>query len=228
MKREFYLIIFFLLLQNLFAQNLEITGKEVGCDFRGEYSRSLIYSIGFAGTGAIELNDMYTFKAGLSLGGTGDSFDIKVFTQGQIGPLVNILNFSLSYIYNGLSAYEYHTHTLLPVVSVCGHWVGISTGSGLRFTRFFGETTLFESILSFSGYVNFINNEKIVIGMKIANFSNFHVGNMGSYSYTFNSLIHLNDQWAIINDLEFLQTGSIGLAASFYGIVYKGGVRFTW
>ena len=226
--RKVFFLNFLLLLQSLYGFDPRITGKEVGFDFRGEYNRSLLNSIDFAGTGALELNELYTFKGGLSMGSTGDSFDIKIFTQGKIGPLFNILHFSFAYIYNGLPAYEYQTHTLLPFVSVYGRWAGISFGPAFRFSRFFGETTLHESMWSFSGYVNFINTDKMVIGIKVANFSDFYVGNMGSYSYRFYSLIHINDQWSIINDIELMQSGSVGLSASFYGIAYRGGFRFTW
>lgn len=219
-------MIFFLALQNLSA--LDITDKEAAFDFRGEYSRSLLYAIDFSGSAAIELNDLYTFRGGLSLGAAGGSFDIKLFTRFEAGPVFKVLRFSLAYVYNGLPGYGAHTHTLLPLVSVNGRWAGISIGPGIRFTRYFGETTVFESVLSLWGYVNFVNNDKLVIGISAANFTDFYVGNMGSYSIRLNSLLRINDQWAIINDLELLQSGSIGLTASFYGIAYRGGFRFTW
>ena len=222
-------LVFFLLAHNLPALNINLTGKEAGFDFRAEYNRSLFHSIDCAVLGAVEFNELYAFKGGISLGGTGDSFDIKTFTQGRIGPLFNIpLYFSLAYIYNGLPAYETHMHTLLPAASLNGRRAGITIGPGLRFTRFFGESALFESMLSFSAYVNFINNEKLRLGLSWANFSDFFAGTMGSYSLRVNSVIALNEHWSLINDLELLQSGSVGLAANFYGIAYRGGVRFSW
>ena len=41
MKRKYFFPVFFLLLQNIPALDLRITGKETGADFRGEYNRAL-------------------------------------------------------------------------------------------------------------------------------------------------------------------------------------------
>ena len=229
MKQFFFLLVFLLLLQNLQALDIQITGKEAGFDFRGEYNRALLFLMDFSAFGVMELNDRYTVKGGLSLGNMEDGVDIKTFTKGGIGPLFGTpLRFDLAYIYNGLPAYETHTHTLLPVASFNGRWAGIAIGTGLRFTRFFGEPSFFESMLSFSVYVNFIDKEKLRIGMSWANFNDFFAGTMGSYSLGLNSAVTLNEQWSLANDIELLQSGGGTLAANFYGIVYRGGVRFTW
>jgi hypothetical protein len=216
------------MLNNLPA-DVQITEKEAGFDFRGEYNRALVYSMDFSVLGALELNDLYTFSNGISLGDTGGEIDIKAFTQGRIGPLFGKpLHFSLAYIYNGLPAYESHAHTILPLVTFGGRWVGITIGPGFRFTSFFGEKPLFESMLSFAGYANFINNKKLCIGMGLANFSDFYAGTMGAYFHSLNTLIRINDRWSLINNIELLQSGSVALTANFYGIAYRGGVRFKW
>ena len=228
--RFFFLLIVFFIAHNLSALDLQITGKEAGLDFRVEYNRALLYSIDYLSSFAgVELNNRYAFKSGFSLGDTGGGFDIKLFTQGKIGPLFRVpLHFTLAYLYNGLPGYETHIHTILPLASLNGRWVGITTGPGLRFTGFFGESPVFESMLSFSAYVNFINNNLLRIGLRWANFSDFFAGNMGSYSLCLNSLVRVSKQWAIINDLELLQSGSVALAANFYGLAYRGGVRVSW
>ena len=224
-----FFFFFFLLPFGLFAADFRITGKEAGGDFRGEFNRALLYSVEFSALGSVELNELYTFKGGLALGGTGDSFDIKTLIHSRIGPLFNLpLYFGLAYIYNGLPVYEAHSHTILPLVYFSGRWAGISLGPGLRFTRFFGETTIFESIISFSAYVNFIDREKLRMGIGLANFGDFIANNMGAYSLSVNSLFRFNKQWSMINNLELLQSGSVGMAANFYGIAYRGGVRYTW
>ena len=195
----------------------------------GEYNRALLASIDVSAFAAVELNDLYTVKGGLALGGIGDSFDIKTLVQGRIGPLFDTpLHFSLAYVYNGLPAWEAHSHTLLPFVSYNGRRAGIAVGPGLRFTRFSGVSTVFESTLSFSAYVNFLDREKLCMGIGIANFSDSVVGNMGAYNISVNSLLRFNKQWSMINNLELVQSGSVALAANFYGIAYRGGVRYTW
>ena len=225
----FFPLAFFFMLHNLSALDIQITGKEAGLDIRGEYNRALLYSMDCSVLGAVELNKWYALKSGFSLGNTGGGSDIKAFVRNQIGPLFNHpLHFSLAYIYNGLPDYETHMHTLLPLVAFYGRWAGIAFGPGLRFTSFFGEKPLFESMLSCAVYVNFVNNQRLCIGMGLANFSDFSVGTMGSYFHSLNSLIHLSEHWSLINAIELLQSGSVALAANFYGIAYRGGVRFTW
>ena len=228
-----YLWVFFLLPLNLPA-DIQTAGNEAGFDFRGEYNRALIHSIDVSAFAAVALNNWYTVGGGIALGETGGrttggSFDIKAFAQNTIGPLFDKpLYVSLSYIYNGLPAWETHSHTLLPIISWKGQWAGIALGPGLRFTNFFGEPSMFEAMLSASVYVNFINNKKLRMGMGLANFNDFYAGNMGAYALNLNSLIRLTEQWSISNVIELLQSGSVGLAHNFYGIAYRGGIRYKW
>ena len=228
-----WLWVFFLLPLNLPA-DIQTTGSEAGLEFRGEYNRATRHSIDVSAFAAVALTRWYAVGGGIALGETGGGtagggFDIKAFAQNTIGPLfAKPLHISLSYIYNGLPAWETHSHTLLPLVSWKGRWAGIALGPGLRFTNFFGEPPLFEAMLSASVYVNFINNRKLRMGMGLANFNDFYAGNMGAYALNLNSLIRLSEQWSIINTIELLQSGSVALAKNFYGIAYRGGVRYKW
>jgi len=223
-----YLLVFiFFTLHNLFA--LDFTKKEADFTFRGEYNRALVYSVELSALGAVELNGRYIFKGGLALGSSGGSADIKMCFQGGVGQLFKVpLYAGLAYFYNGLPEFETHQQTLLPVVAYKGRRAGIAVGTSLMFTSFFGERALFETVLSFSAYFNFINSEKMLIGIGIANFNDFYAGLMGSYWFALNSLISLNDRWSLINGIELLQSGSTALAANFYGIVYRAGVKVAW
>lgn len=222
-------LLFYFLPFSLPALNVQITGKEASIDFRGEYNKALLYSVDFSTIGSVELNKLYTCKSGISFGAIDNGFTIHTFVQNRIGPLFGQpLYFSLAYIYNGLPAYEAHAHTLLPVASFNGRRAGINIGPGLCFTRFYGEKSIFESMLSAYVYVNFVNNERLCIGMSLGNFNDFYAGTTGSYSLSLNSLIRFDKQWSLINNIELLQSGSVALAANFYGIACRTGVRFTW
>jgi len=99
----------------------------------------------------------------------------------------------------------------------------------LRFSLFFAEPPIiFESVLSFSAYVNFINNEKFRIGIIVANFDDLQIRNMGFYSLSFDSAVVINTHWTFVNELKIMQSGSVALGANFYGIAWKGGVKFKW
>ncbi|MDR2553595.1 MAG: hypothetical protein LBD31_10600 [Treponema sp.] len=153
----------------------------------------------------------------------------KAFAGGEAAlPISLPLYAGLAYIYNGLPGYEIYSHTLLPLMSLKGRWAGIALGPGFRFTEFFGEPPVFESMISFSAYVNFLDREKLRLGLRCANFNNFNAGNMGAYFINLNSTVYLTKQCALINEFEILQSGSVALSANFYGIVYRGGVVFTW
>jgi len=225
------LAVFFLCVGGVHALDVQITDKEAGTDFRAEYNQALIFCGDFLAFGGIELNKRYAVNGGLALGWLADDFEMTLFSSARVRPLINIpLDIKLAYNYNGLPgrAYDIHTHSLLPYVSYSGRWGGAAVGVNLRFTSFFGEKALFESMLSFSAYVNVINNEKLRIGIRCSNFDDFYIKNMGAYSLSLCSVIRITGQWSIANDLEFMQTGGTGLSTVFYGIAYRGGVRYTW
>jgi hypothetical protein len=124
--------------------------------------------------------------------------------------------------------YDAHVHTLLPVFSYNKRRAGVAIGANCRFTSFFTEPAVFESMLAFSGYFNFINNEDLRIALTLANFDDFNARNMAALSLSLNVAVCLNNHWSILTDFELTQSGSIGLSANFYGIAWRGGIKFTW
>ena len=229
MTRKLIPALLLLCVGSLHALNVGITHWEADASLAGEFNRSEYWYGDFSTSGALQLNNRYTFRSGLLIGGTKYHTDIKVFSGALIEPWARIqLGFSLAYMYNGLPQYEAHSHTILPVISFNARWAGIGIGTSFRFTSFFGDSALFESVLSFSAYVNFINNEKLRLGITIANFNDFSAGNMGSYTLGINSEIRLHRYWSLLCGLELKQSGSVGLASNFYGITWRGGAKFTW
>ena len=227
--RKIIPLLFFLCLQNISAFDVAITHKEIEASTKTEFNRSFYWYGDMELTGALQLNNRYTFNSGFLIGWTKYHTNVQAFTGALIEPWIHLpLGFSLAYMYNGLPTYEAHSHTLLPSVSYNARYGGFSAGTSFRFTSFFREKALFESILSLSAHVNFVNNEKLRIGITIANFSNFSAGNMGSYSLTINSAVQIAARWRLFNDLEFMQSGSVGLSSNFYGIAWRGGAKFIW
>jgi len=229
--RKFIIILplFFIFgLQRITAQEI-ITGKGVEAYFKNEFNRSYYYYGELSSVGGLELDSRYTLRGGISLGLAKDITDIRCFTNAAFSPpFLKQLNFSLGFIYNGLPEYDAHSYTILPLVSFNAKWAGISLGTALRFTSFFGEPAVFESILSISAYVNFINNKTLVLGISCANFNEFKAENMTDYSLCVNCAVRLSERWSITNVLELMQSGIDGLTSSFYGIAWKGGVKYTW
>ena len=223
------LMVFAAAVPGLHALDMQPTGEELGVFFTPEYNRALNFCWALATTGSVTFAEMYTVRGGLSLGGTGKAFDMKVFAGGSVAfPIPVPLSVRLAYNYNGMPKYEAHTHSLLPLVSLCFPRLGIELGPNLRFTRFFGEQPVFESMFSARFYINFFYRDALKIGMEFTNFDDFTYGNFGSYYLKFYSVIPLRERLSLINDIEVHQGGSVALTSNFYGIVYRGGVVFSW
>jgi len=223
------MLILLICIRQLHALDIEITEKQAEAHLRGEYNRIYNFFGDISTAGAIELNSRLKFKAGFSIGWARDITDIRLFSGARFGLLEKWpLTLGLSWIYNGLPEYAVHSHTLLPCLSWDDKYWGIALGPSFRFTSFFSESTISETTLSFSIYANFINNEKIRIGVCFANFNDFQAHNFGFYSLCFNSALRITPSWSLLNELELKQSGGDGLTTSFYGIALGGGARFTW
>jgi len=224
---KIFLLIFLVTHNNIHA--VEITDGEIEAYLRGEYNRAFNYYGDISAIGSIELNKMFVFRLGFSLGKSAGSTNINTHTSASISPFSRIpLGFHIIYIYNGIPDYDNHTHAILPLVSFNTARAGISIGPSLRFTSFFNEGAQFEPILSFSMYFNFINNDKLCLGISFVNFNDFQTKNFGAYSLMFNTVIRLDDKWQIINDIEFTQSGGDGFSTVFFGFGWRGGVKYKW
>jgi len=224
---KIFLLIFLITQNNI--HTAEITDGEIEAYLRGEYNRAFNYCGDISAIGSIEINNIFNFRLGFSLGKMADSTNINTHTSAAITPFSRIpVGFHIIYIYNGIPDYENHTHTILPLVSFNTARAGISAGLSLRFASFFGEIAQFESILSLSIYFNFINNDKLCLGLGFVNFSDFQAKNFGAYSLKFNTVIRLDDKWQIVNELELSQSGGDGFSTTFFGFGWRGGVKFKW
>ncbi|MCL2210446.1 MAG: hypothetical protein FWB95_00815 [Treponema sp.] len=218
-----------LLLSLTNAYSVDITEKEVELFTRAEYNRGFNNYGTISIAGGIELNNLIKFKSGFSLGLSLGDPDFNTFADIRYSPFKKIpLKFSLMYIYNGIPEYDTNTHALVPMILLSGKIAGLSIGSNFRFTSFFGEKPQFESILTFSGYLNFINNDKLSIGINAGNYDEFHAKNMGALSVSLNVLIRFGKNWTVINSLEYMQSGVDGFTATFYGVAWRGGAKFSW
>jgi hypothetical protein len=211
------------------AHGAEPARGELGVYFHPEFNRAFYFSSEAAVLGGLRLNEWFSVRGGLALGHLGGEFDIKAAGGGEAAlPVVIPLYVGVSALYNGLPAYETHVQSILPLVSLKGRRTGFSIGPNLRFTFFANEPPLFESAIAFAGYVYLLMNDTLRLGLRCANFSDFSAGNTGAYFLNLNSALNLGRHWSLINEIELFQSGSIGLAANFYGAAYRGGVVFRW
>jgi len=227
-------ILFFLCVPELYSA-VNITGSQLGLSFGGERNRSFSYSGIFSLFGSIELQERYTLNSGFSLGFFDNTTEIKAFSSGQMAVFTKKISTiplyaNLDYRYHGLTGSEYifHSHAVLPSLALNGRWAGFSLGCNFRFCSFFSESFYYEPALAFLGYVNFINNEKLRVGLSLANYNDFYMGNMGAYFLKLDSDIHITGQWTVYFEVEMIQSGGDGLTTTFYGIAYRGGLKFVW
>jgi hypothetical protein len=225
-KIKFVVLVLALLLPRLY-------GHEIGVAFKPEFNRTFYYCHDFEVLGTLQFGNA-SLKSGVALGMLGGGqremvSEIKMFLAGGYTlPIFQPLHFGLTYIYDGLPDYEAHSHSLLPFIGLNWKRAGFTVGFTNRWTSFFNEPAIYESINSLSGYVNFYTTEKFRIGLRLANFSDFAAANMGAYSLNLNSDLQISKRFLLINELELYQSGSIGLTATFYGIAYKGGIVYKW
>ena len=230
---KFYLkivpILFFLCLQNISALDIELTGKETAAYVSAGYNRGFSGFGEAAFSGGVELEGQYAFGGGFSFEFAAGITDIKLAAGARVEPIRNVpFYISLAYMYNGLPQYKAHSQTILPLVAFNADRGGIAIGPCLRFTSFFGDKAIFDSMFNFSAYVNFILRENLRIGICFANIDEWSVKNMGFYSLALKSIFKINENWSLVNDIVLLQSGSVALSANFYGIAWRGGAKFTW
>jgi hypothetical protein len=229
MKIKIILFVFFMVMQNLFSMDFQITGKELDFFLSPEYNRTLNFCWNLSTAGIVKINDKYTLKAGLALGTVETVFEIKGFAGGEAALPFNIpLYIGFAYNYNGLSEYENHTHSIPLLLSYKWKRACAVLGINSRFSSFFGEPPVFESLLIASIYVIFIKTDIMQFGIEAANFNDFTYGNLSAYFLKFNNILNINKRLSIINEIELRQSGSITLASNFNGIAYHGGVTFSW
>ncbi len=223
------MLVFLICVREIYALDIELTGKEVEAHLGGEFNRSYDFFGDISAIGAVELNHWMEIKAGVSVGWAEGITDIKIFTNARFNLLKNRpFGVGFSWMYNGLPEYETHSHTLLPLIYYNAKYWGIIIGTGFSFTSYFHESAIFNPTLSISVYANFINNEKLRIGVSFGNYNDFQVSSHSLYSLCFNSAVRINRNWSVLNEFEIKQNGFAGFTTTFYGIALRGGARFTW
>jgi hypothetical protein len=224
------LFVFFTLsVFKIYALDVTITDKSLEAYLRGEYNRNFDFFGDISAIGDFKINDIFNVRSGFSYGRLAGSSDFKIFTKASVSPfLKRAIDFSLLWIYHGLFEYETHSNSIVPVVTYNWKKAGFSLGVNFRFTSFYGESSEQEYVLTYSYYYNFINSETLRIGIIWGNLGDFYARNMGAYSLKFLGAVRLYNNWTLLNEMELLQSGGIGLTKNFYGIALKTGVRYSW
>jgi len=200
----------------------------------GEYTLGHYNYAELSFTGLISLNNLFSFRAGAAYGKSSINRDINTFLKAGFTPFVNFskyispLCFSFSYIYNSFLDFDVKTHSIFPVISYNAKRFGTSLGMNFRLSSFFDEKPQFEPVFSFSIYCVFVDNDKFNMGIIIGNFNDFHARNLNAIWLNMSAVIRFNKTWSMLNEIELMQSGIDGLTTTFYGISYKGGVRFSW
>ena len=227
--RILLLPLLFICFHNVYAINIEITNADVKAYIGGNYTRGSHFMGEIAGIGSAEINNAIGFRGGLSVGRTLIDTDINAFTGVKYSPFENLpLSFSVTYIYNGLPEYEAHINSIVPFISFNARRAGFSLGANFRFSSHFGESAQFESVLSFYGCFNFINNDRILIGIGCGNLKDFHANNLGALSLNLFAEIPVSENIVLLNDFEYMQSGMDGLTATFYKMAFHSGVKISW
>ncbi|MCL2276289.1 MAG: hypothetical protein FWC21_00180 [Treponema sp.] len=227
--KVFFIPLIFLCSQNLHSLDIHISEANVKTVLGGIYSRGSHFSGEISGIGSIDLNNALGFTAGFSFGRTLVDTEINVIAGVNYSPFkIFPLSFSARYYYNLFPEYRAQLNSIVPVISFNGRIFGVSLGMNFRFSSHFREPAQFESIVSFYGYLNFINNDRILVGAGAGNLRDFHANNMGAISFNVYAQIPVADNLTIINDIEYSQSGMDGLTATLFKMAFKTGVKILW
>jgi len=214
---------------NAELDNAPIMRRELGLYTMGEYNRTLNHIISLGFSVAFSYNGHLFLSGGLAIGKSDFADEISSFgtlkfaTSGR-------RNFyaGLSHFYFTMPMYGMQSHSLFPFFSYDGRRSGFTAGINIRNSIFLNETSIQEMIMTFRVYYHFINNENFLFGIMLTNFSDFHAGNFGSMWFALNGEYRINKSWLLYSELRFLQSGVDSLSASIYGIVFSGGLRYSW
>jgi hypothetical protein len=208
---------------------ITVTAAETELDFVPEYNRAFGRCLTLSASGSLELNQRYALRGGLSLRKTAGAGEVDAAAGFKARLIPNLpLYVSVSYYLNTLPEYEALSHTALPLVGLRYRYGGFTLGTALRFSSFFGEDAVFESMFAFEGYVNFYNTETVRIGLRCFNYDAFTAGNLGAYRLSLDSAVKITKLLSLLNSLELFQTGSSTLSSELYGVAYVAGIVFTW
>jgi hypothetical protein len=214
----------------LHSFEISLTDKQVGAALKPEFVQSFYYCFSGELSGSVEFNNLLNLSGGLSLGQTGDIFEVDTFVSADFAfpfPWFVPLHVKAAYVFQGLPAYKNYTHVLLPTLSLQYRWAGFSLGPAFRFNQFYDDF-LFEPVLAYLVYINFYNTEKIKIGFSVGNVSDFSVDNIAVYSIRIYDRVQLFDGLFIFHELGLPFSGSMARSVSAYGLVLKAGVVYKW
>jgi len=209
-----------------------ITAIELEAFLGAEYNRGNLNTGRISLTAGIEFIDTIHIRTGLQYGQSIMGADLNFFFNAKISPFkpkyLSPLGFSFSYIYNGIMEIDVNTHTILPMVFYTTDIAGVSAGCSFRFTSFFGEEPQFESVLTFYGYFNFLRKKTFVMGVGAGTYNDFGARNMAAIWLNLNADIRVSKILSVYNEIEWMQSGMDGLTATYFGIAWRGGVKFKW
>jgi len=206
-----------------------ITGKSVESFLRYEENINYGYWIDISLTGELQLNKMTTIRSGLSLGELEYSTDLKAFMSVQTSPLKKVpVDFSLYWIYNGLSGLDVHENSILPTITYNWSRRGVSLGYNSRFTSFWGEDSILENALVYTYYSDFYKGNKLQFRFVFGNYDEYKVNPVTSFTYHLIANVSLNEHLLLTGGMELLQSGGFNFVESLYGISIKTGLRYKW
>jgi hypothetical protein len=224
-----FLVVLLLLARSLHSLALTITEAETELDFTPEYSSVFGPGLTVSAAGSLELNERYAFRGGLALWKTAGAYEIDAALGFEAKPFPALPLFaSVAWQHNALPSYEAVSHAALPLIGLRFRHGGFALGTALRFSSYFNESAIFESVIAFEGYVNFYNTEAFRIGLRCANYDGFSAGNFGAYRLSLDSRIRAAKRLFLINNLALLQTGSVTMGANWHGVAYTTGAALRW
>ena len=210
------------------GRKIAVTHKEVIVSFAPGYDKVFYQSFAAGAAGALEFNNAVKVKTGFLFWKNAGDFQANSFVKGEsVFPLWKHFVYSAAYIFIALPQYENYSHTILPLIQLRFRPAGIALGLSFRFSEFY-DSTIFEKMISFSMYLNFINNDIFRFGVRLENYNDYLAANFGAYWFNINAEFRITKIVKLAMEIELSQSGSIGMSAAYYGVTFRPVMVITW
>lgn len=167
-------------------------------------------------TGHQKLNEYAALGAGFSA--SLDALPARFYFNGEIVNVPSFLRYRLSILSRDFPDYGIKESSIYPTIALLTNIVEFELGLSFRIVNSNPETASLHTLYRL--HLNLINRSKYKLALSLANFDNFHAGNISDISYRLHNRISLTDRLDIRIDGGFSNAGQLAFASyisSFFG-----------
>jgi hypothetical protein len=206
---------------------------DTGFNLTGRYDRGFGFGGGAGINAAVTLNEL--FYISLSAGYEKQMPVSNIQLVAAVNSDFSFIPFRVFkyihphffYYISCLPEYDFSANSFIPALGFWGERGGLIVGWHIRRTDFLGNA-VYENMLTFKAFWTPFRGKWGHFRVEWANFDDSSAASSGAWFAALSGAYTLSSKVSLAAWLAFLQSGGSGLAANFYGIYIKTGIRFSW